>query len=278
MSRNPNPVHPIRALIDEYNVLREGDGNRQIARVILRHIRDVPKLTLAKAAEVCHVSASTFSRFCHDLGYSSYSDFKYQITNDLDNYLMQNIGTPKAWSLYANDTVDALIKLLTQDMKIMDETLDKKLLTPAAELLHSADTIFIHDTHYSEIRAMLQADLAFTGKDVVFSPDNISQKKDIEHMNQNAMVIVVNDGYPDSRYVIQGILKSKKKGAKILAISPTSAFANSPLCDIILQTGTDLSRQGRLIADDLIFACLSMEYKRLYISELFSVQIDESKD
>lgn len=50
--------------------------NEEIARFLLVHLNQIPEMRLAEVAAQCHVSTPSVIRFCRELGYDDYTDFK----------------------------------------------------------------------------------------------------------------------------------------------------------------------------------------------------------
>lgn len=50
--------------------------NEEIARFLLVHLNQIPEMRLADVAAQCHVSTPSVIRFCRELGYDDYTDFK----------------------------------------------------------------------------------------------------------------------------------------------------------------------------------------------------------
>lgn len=56
--------------------------NEEIARFLLVHLNQIPEMRLTDIAMQCHVSTPSVIRFCRELGYDDYTDFK----NAADRY------------------------------------------------------------------------------------------------------------------------------------------------------------------------------------------------
>ncbi|MCI8401959.1 MAG: MurR/RpiR family transcriptional regulator [Lachnospiraceae bacterium] len=53
--------------------------NEEIAKYLLRHLNDVPRLRVADIAEACHVSQPSVLRFVRELGFESFPEFREAI-------------------------------------------------------------------------------------------------------------------------------------------------------------------------------------------------------
>lgn len=74
--------------------------NENIARFLLTHLEKVPSMRLAEVAEQCHVSTPSVIRFCRELGYADYTDFK----DAADRYL---------WDVHSKELVPYIPLCLT---------------------------------------------------------------------------------------------------------------------------------------------------------------------
>ena len=68
------------------SIVNYGDGkevNEDIARIILQNYNKIPKLTIFDLADLCFVSSSSITRFIRTLGFSSYKEFKSEVSHTL---------------------------------------------------------------------------------------------------------------------------------------------------------------------------------------------------
>lgn len=95
--------------------------NEEIARYFIVHLTDIPNLKLAEVAEKCHVSTSTVIRFCREIGFLDFTDFKRcaqesNIANKTERYRNSFSKDPKDLKHYRD-------KILATNNKIMDSIL-----------------------------------------------------------------------------------------------------------------------------------------------------------
>lgn len=86
---------------DIYNVLsaylksNRNGVNETIAHYMLVYLNQIPKLRAVDVADCCHTSASSVVRFCRELGYEGYIEFKNVVDdycqNVQDKYLVPHI-------------------------------------------------------------------------------------------------------------------------------------------------------------------------------------------
>lgn len=57
--------------------------NENVARFLLSHLEKIPKMKLSEVAEQCNVSTPSIIRFCRELGYQDYRQFKQAVSADM---------------------------------------------------------------------------------------------------------------------------------------------------------------------------------------------------
>lgn len=62
-------------LLSYVNTALVHDTNYQIAASMLNHYDKLEKMTLSEMAELCFVSKSAITRYCHFLGFNDFSEF-----------------------------------------------------------------------------------------------------------------------------------------------------------------------------------------------------------
>lgn len=61
--------------------------NQIIARYLLAYLDEIPDMRLAEVAEACHVSSPSVIRFCREIGFEDFTDFKNRILEDKKSHL-----------------------------------------------------------------------------------------------------------------------------------------------------------------------------------------------
>lgn len=262
MGRSRNSPNPIRALAAEYNFMRESDSNKYIAQMTLKNIKQIPNLTVERAAEMCNVSTSTYHRFCRGMGYESYSDFKFKISAALENYTYSQEHVPGIHEQAETAYIDNLTDAIKLDLDILKSELNHQSCENAAKLLLGAERVFIHNQIYSTMRLILQSDLAVCGKLVQFSPDTQQQLADIEVMGADSVVVVIIDQTRRGVDVLRSIPSIADTGAKIIAISESRQFKGSELCDELIVTGAGTTAISAGMLSDIVFLYISAILRR----------------
>lgn len=104
--------------------------NDEIARYFIVYLADIPNLKITEVAEKCHVSTPTVIRFCREIGFSDFTDFKkcvYEsnIANKIERYRSSFEKFPKDLEYYRDKIFvrnDRIIEsILRLDLEKVDQ-------------------------------------------------------------------------------------------------------------------------------------------------------------
>ena len=161
---------------DIYNALNnylkssKNGVNESIARYMLVFLNQIPQMRAADVAEYCHTSASSVVRFCRELGYEGYIEFKNVVDdycqNVQDKYLVPHI------TLNVLGTDDEYTDSLEKWTQVMQEfafcamlALDRKQLMRLAREIIQYRYVYIFGAGLSaQIAENLRIRLARSGK------------------------------------------------------------------------------------------------------------------
>lgn len=267
MGTNTNTDALISALAAEYNFLPEHSAEKRIAQIMLCHISQLPHLTLEEAAALCHVSESTFARFCKHMGYDSFSAFKSKIAAVLENYPYQpqhfrgrSVSSSAAFKQDIQQAVQT-------DMERFWESFEPHSYDRLAEAMHRASNIYFHDTVYSTVRLLLQSDLAVDHKMVTFSPNNIQQRKDVQTAPPGSLFLFMYDGHVRSKEMLPCVqYLQRHKSAIITAFfSPIDDLSVIGDCDFFFKLPQGSASLTALMMHDLVYEYLSILYREKYL-------------
>lgn len=202
-------------------------AEQKVADYVLAHPQSAVDPTVFALASLSGVSASTVIRFCHDLGYTGYYQFRITLSRDLG----RQQGMAPGQDINAIDKIFNEYEAATRNVK---SSLSYQDLLPSIELMKNARTVHLvaagntcHITGYMGFR------LERMGIRSTYSPVpeyyinhiNLSEQGDI-------LVAISKSGL--SKSVIQVMELAKERGLKIIAItsclpSPVSNLAHYTL-------------------------------------------------
>lgn len=115
-----------------------GRQSKKLADYILKNGANLSAITVAELANKCDVSVATVSRFPQQLGYSSFSQFKWSMVNDLSSTAsVQEVKQEDSPKVVAKKTLESNIETLNGTFNLMQE----KDLKEALDLLVHANRI-----------------------------------------------------------------------------------------------------------------------------------------
>lgn len=265
MGKNTNSDTPIVVLAAEYNFMKDHSPDKMTAQTVLENIAQIPDLTLEQAAQLCHVSAPTLTRFCRKLGYSSYNAFKLKITQALDSYNYRNQCFSDNRPLTGDSYLKQISTSLEGDIKQFSQSIDIQVCRNVVDALHRCSTVYIFDTFYSTIRLGLQSDLAVAGKKVFFSPDLNQQQENIKCADRQSLFLFVYDYSPRSMQILKYIPLVYDSGSISVVITPDACFPGKERCSFMIETGFGSSGISEMMLRDMVFQFLSILYRESYM-------------
>jgi len=268
MSTSQTIENAIYALVAEYAFTDEDRTEKQIAQVTLANLTKIPSMTVEKMEELCSVSESTYLRFCRKIGYSSFTEFKIRLTETLQKYLFVNTPFSTKEPVGENNFFDQSKMIINQDIDRLSQAIDISVCKNIVRQMSQAKRIYIFDLFYSTVRFALHADLAVTGKEVIFlrpsSDIALTLSKD---KSCSSMAFMVYDGTPRTADILSAITICSRNKIPTAIITYTQPFFNDHLCDSILYTGKAESAISSVVVHDLTFQYLSTLYRQFYITQ-----------
>lgn len=152
MGTNANSDTPISALAAEYNFLKEHSIEKHIAQLVLQNISRIPELTLEQAAALCDVSISTFSRFCKEMGYETYTAFRIKIRSALETYDYKPQIYWNADTCNSENFLDIFSESLQADVVAFRSLFCREDYLRLVDGMYRSPHIYFHDTVYSTVR------------------------------------------------------------------------------------------------------------------------------
>ena len=255
MSGFHNNPRVLDVLVSEYNSCR-GQGSRTISRTLLENILDIHDMSLEQMAELCNVSVSTFSRFLHSIGYSSYTHFRIAIENELIEYIDVHSVIPRDEFFIFGDALYAMNLELQADLETIHKHVTSSDCSFVVGLLKACSNVRMIDTGDIYMRQQLQCDLAVTGKQVLTSFGFRYEPIDTG-LDSQSLLLIVNDNLP--REALK-ITEWKDTGAKVVIMTRKKVFPGHEKCDKVLYPG-NISDRGWTMAREMVFGCIGLLYK-----------------
>ena len=234
------------------NLLREieerlptfSKGQRLISAYILNNYDKAAYMTAAKLGSIVNVSESTVVRFAIELGYEGYPEFQHALQEMVRTKLTSFQRMEVTNSLIGDG--DVLGKVLLSDADKIKRTLediDREAFFAAVDDIVSASNIYVIGARSSaSLASFLSHNLGMIF-DGVKSVPTASSGEMFEHMlNLGADDVLIAISFPRySKKVINAVDYAHGKGAKVIAITDSTASPIAELADRQLLAKSDMA-------------------------------------
>lgn len=271
MSGSEQQAHSIFRAIQTHGT-QAGSAGRKVGMMILEEPGSVIHYSVSEFASRVGVSEATVVRFCQNLGFKGYQDFKIQLS--------QALVTPVKSldrNIEPNDPPKTLMEKICNTAKeTIDDTLqviNEEHLEQAVRLVANARRILFFGLGASGIVAE-DAEHKFIKLGL-----NVTAHKDPHTAQQACSVLAAQDlvfviSYSGaSREVVSLVKLAKDRNAKVLAISRFGKTPLSRLADVILATSSPeseyrseaiSSRVAQLCIIDSLFVAVYMSDEKRF--------------
>lgn len=254
MTGNTTIVKRIQEELEDYSA-----SYRQIAQAILDQPEQVARMSIGRLAQLANVSDPSIMRFCHNLGFQGFKDFKFALAEELaikTSYLHLGMDNGGNGGSYIHKVAASSLSTLTD----MASSLDETAIEAAVEVMSSASHIEFWGQGASAIVAMDAYHKFFR----VGIPCATTSDPHMQSMSAGVMgpgdVLVVISHTGCTRELIRGARIARANGASVVGIT----VEHSPLADqcthlvaVNLNEDTDVvlpmvSRLAHLLAIDIL--------------------------
>ena len=201
-------------------------GERIVADYIIKYPIDVIRYSAEGVAERCNTSRSNVVRLCKKLGFSGYSEFKYE----MNRYMNSPSSTKNPMLTPQENRLSAYDKYINC-FHLLKKSSDSFQLKEAAHIILNSNKIIILGKYHSFFSAQqLEFRLNRCRIDAHAIRDLSSMEAMSEIMTPNDTVIIFSISGGKSYHDI--ITECRKRGAKIILITMTENAPISRYADI----------------------------------------------
>lgn len=164
------PVAFLGAIASEKN----GSTNSVVAAYILEHLDQVRGMGVTELARACHVSASSISRFCKDIGFDSYAELREVFETSRLEFQQAGVGDTAA------QRAQQVAQAICRGVSLVGDTLDMEKVRQLCGEIHRSARVAAFGLLKAEAAAVdLQCDLLMLGKQVY---TNVSYPQQMEYL------------------------------------------------------------------------------------------------
>ena len=239
-------------------------SSKKIADYLRSHWRQAPYLSISDLAKECSVAEATIFRFCKQLGFRGYNEFRLALAKSGISYNQQNPYTAYG-KVTTEDTIQQMCqKLYTANHEALQQTLtviDAQSIHTAGEWLSSAGRVFC----CGQGGGLMIAMEAWTRFATVSPKFFVVEDIHIQIMTASLLSeddVVLYSSYSGSTLDAKNILEpARARGAKIILITHFPDSPATQLADLVLlcggseaplQSGSIAARMAMLFVVDIL--------------------------
>ena len=211
-----------------------GGAEKKAASYILEHGVACARMSVSQLAETCGCSTASIVRLCKDLGYSGFSELKFNIQQSGYVFSEGNL------SISQTDTPEAMMektfRFTQHSLNSMAQLLDNEALEHASQAIGKANLVLFCAMGSACGAALAGVNhLLSAGINAYFPMDDLLQLRTAAYFRPNDVVIGINYDC-NAKNVADTLMIAKKNGATTILITSIPDGLCSHYADIILRT------------------------------------------
>jgi len=200
----------------------------EIIQNIEQSYKNIPEMTIKELADACFTSTTTMHRTIKKIGFDGFSEFKYKITDDLENNFTKQFNEEEYLKNYLDN-----IQLTKQ--------LNEKEITDIADVILTKNIKYCFGTGWKQKQLVdnFSTDLLYYGESFTTLQTEDDLKIAADNMDENSLLLVVSLSGNTSSY--NDILKQfHLKNVTIVSITADVSNTLSSLADYSLYYKDDI--------------------------------------
>lgn len=246
--RQMSVISRIESMMEEYS-----STEKKLADYIIKNVEKIPTMTANELAEAAGLSAPTVVRFSKKIGFQSLTDFKINISTELQTGIVEGFS-----DIYPNESFYSIKHILGNNAQVaIKETVDilnEEKIQEVVETLESAETVFLYGVGASSlvVEDILQK-WSRVGKPIIFEKDiHVLLPQLVSNETKKVLWLVSNSGSSADVVAVGEI--AKDLGIEVIALTQ---FGNNPLsklADVVVQTSRPKEITNRSAATNSLLA------------------------
>lgn len=175
------PVLFLSAVFSEKN----GSINNTVAHYILEHQELVKEMGITELAEACHVSTSSISRFCKEIGLDNFAELRELVQNN--QMVFEHNPSPSG----TQQVIHSTVQKITDSIHTVGKTVDPRKLLQLCQEIHRFQKIAAFGLLKAETAAIsLQCDLLMQGKQIFTQVSYPQQMEYIQSATEEDLILI----------------------------------------------------------------------------------------
>ncbi len=226
-----NPISKIMSIYPELYAKAQ-----QIATTILKDPNKIIYQSIKELAAECGTSESSVVRFCKQIGYSGYNEFKLELAKCTAE--METVNELLSEAQPAQSTLENLTREILTDtstlLQKMQTALDYSTLELIISTIADAKVLFINGYMYSGLMAFAFCErMKSLGIPSLIAWDSISMKQNSIMVNDSSAALFLSRSGA-SKDSVENAMECKKNGAKVIVLTSSDHSPLAKEADILL--------------------------------------------
>ncbi len=241
-------ISHIESMMEEYS-----SAEKKLADYIIKNVEKIPTMTANELAESAGLSAPTVVRFSKKIGYQSLTDFKINISTELQTGIDDGFSDIKP-----NESFYSIKNKLGNNAQVaIRETVDilkEENIQKVVQCLEHAETVFLYGVGASSlvVEDILQK-WSRVGKPIIFEKDiHVLLPQFVSNETKKVLWLISNSGNSADVVAVGEI--AKDLGIQVIALTQFGNNRLSKLADVVIQTSRPKEITNRSAATNSLLA------------------------
>ena len=257
-------MNVLQNLVVYLNQLPPDSTYRNVCVGILGHLEEAAKGTIYDLAELTNSSRTTIWRMVQKMGYTSFSDFHYELKQAVKKYSHYNRILPQENCTSVEAIRDAVTGQMEKARWVMENYVDTDLLERAAGDLYRADKVSFYVPFHSSAVFCLQQNLAVTGVETAYYSLFPEMLADSATLTEKSVVFVNMIDHAETMDFTEVFENAISRHSKLYGIQcGRTKYEEYLTCDLVSDDSPGVLKG--MIIFDMYFYFLNEVYRMKYI-------------
>ncbi|WP_422699125.1 MurR/RpiR family transcriptional regulator [Enterococcus durans] len=241
-------ISHIKSMMEEYS-----SAEKKLADYIINNVEKIPTMTANELAESAGLSAPTVVRFSKKIGYQSLTDFKINISTELQTGIDEGFS-----DIQPNESFYSIKNKLGNNAQVaIRETVDvlkKEKIQEVVQSLEGAETVFLYGVGASSlvVEDIVQK-WSRVGKPIIFEKDiHVLLPQLVSNETKKVLWLISNSGNTADVVAVGEI--AKDLGIPVIALTQFGTNHLSRIADVVIQTSRPKEITNRSAATNSLLA------------------------
>ncbi|MFS0961073.1 MurR/RpiR family transcriptional regulator [Enterococcus durans] len=241
-------ISHIKSMMEEYS-----SAEKKLADYIINNVEKIPTMTANELAESAGLSAPTVVRFSKKIGYQSLTDFKINISTELQTGIDEGFS-----DIQPNESFYSIKNKLGNNAQVaIRETVDvlkEEKIQEVVQSLEGAEIVFLYGVGASSlvVEDIVQK-WSRVGKPIIFEKDiHVLLPQLVSNETKKVLWLISNSGNTADVVAVGEI--AKDLGIPVIALTQFGTNHLSRIADVVIQTSRPKEITNRSAATNSLLA------------------------